>query len=626
MGVRRCLLVCCALLLLPAALGPPARASATLPPSWGSPLARPWRAEEPLLAEVAGTDGLGLWVRRAPAPDAERRGALPEGAQVEILEGPVDAAGHGWYRIRYGPDGATGWVAGEYLRLAPRTPPMALRTPAGSEPAAATADGAAQRSALPSGPGYLLVPPWTATSTLQPLPPADATDPRFGLVEAFRLTARGLTELLGARYQRITLWWQSLQAGPEAPLNPHYLPLELLDAELEQGVQLIGLLLGTPDWAAANAADGPRAVPRNLYLPWDHPQNYWARFVEQMARTYAGRIDDWIIWNEPDIRPGDPNAGYYTWAGSVQDYYQLLRVAYRAIKAGNPTARVHLAGLTYWVDQRAGRPQYFARLLELIAADATASAHNYYFDVATLHLYTDPHALYSVPRLYRDLMRAQGFEKPIWINETNVIPWDDPTNWGTGYDVPSGMRCTLADQASYLLQAFSLGLAGGAERIAVYKAEDSPGAAFNGGIDAVERAALVREDGSLRPAFLAYQTAVRYLQAARAAHYFPGTTVETVVVERPDGQRTTVLWNIAPYPVVARLAAAGTRAVLVNAVGQVYPLPAPATGEYALALPPATCNTDPDDPGHYLVGGDTYLVVEEGVAHGRTPRAATEAP
>ena len=218
---------------------------------------------------------------------------------------------------------------------------------------------------------------------------------------------------------------------------------------------------------------------------------------------------------------------------------------------------MHLAGLTYWVDQRKGQPQYFERLLDRVAADETAPANNGYFDVATLHLYTDPRALYHVPRLYRELMRARGLDKPIWIDETNVIPWDDATNRGTGDDVATEMRCTLADQASYLLQAFGLGLAGGAERLAVYKAQDGAGAAFNGDVDAVERAALVREDGSLRPAYVAYQTAARYLAEAQAAEYFPSPTAETVVVDRAAAGRTTVLWNASGKPVVARLARSG---------------------------------------------------------------------
>ncbi len=450
-----------------------------------------------------------------------------------------------------------------------------------------------------------------------PPPALDTAGPgdrRFGLVEAFRIADRDLARSLGAHFERLVFWWSGLQASPGAALNPFFLPRDVIDRERAQGYEPVGLIISTPTWAAANPADGPRSVPRNLDLPWDHPDNYFGRFAERLARDYAGRIDDWIIWNEPDIQPGDPNASYYAWAGSVEDYYQLLRVAYPAIKAGNPRARLHLAGLTYWVDKRAGRPQYFERLLDLIAADPTAPDHDGYFDVATLHLYTSPHSLYEVPRLYRAALRARGLDKPIWINETNLIPWDDPTNQGTGYDRPTEMRCTLADQAAYVPQAFSLALAGGVERIALYKAQDAPGAAFNGDVDAIERSALVREDGSLRPAFAAYQTTVRYLAGAKVARYTPGKEAEWVAVDRADGSRTTVVWNAAPYPVKARLSASGADAELVDMAGKAVPLAPDDDGQYTIALPPARCNTDPENPGRYLLGGDTYLVVERDVA------------
>lgn len=598
------------------------------------PLERPPGDDLRDRAEVAGTDGDGLRLRAAADPDAETRLVLPDGARVDVLDGPVVAAERVWYRVRYEPEAATGWVAAEYLRAvdvgAPREAPPVLARAAADATDVPRIGPLARVESVRAPPGapdwraHLVAPAPAALQPVRALPPVDSADGRFGLVEAFRLG--DLARALGARHERLTFWWRGLQAAPSGNLNPFYLPADVLERERRNGFTLVGLLINTPDWAAANPQDGARSVPMNLHLPWDHPHNYWGRFVEQMAREYAGRVDDWIVWNEPDIQPGDPNASYYTWAGSIEEYYQLLRVAYRAAKRGNPAAKVHLAGLTYWVDRHEQRPQYFERLLDVMAADPTAAEHNYYFDVATLHLYTDPRALYSVTNLYRDLMRAKGMDKPIWINETNVIPWDDPTNQGTGYDLATGMRCTLADQASYLLQAFGLGLAGGAERIAVYRSEDGYGAAYNGAVDAIERSALVREDGSLRPAFAAYQTAVSHLREARAATYFPSATAEAVVVERPGGQRTTVLWNAAPYPVVGRLPAAGARAELVNAVGQAQALEPAPDGEYAIALAPATCNTDLDDPSRYLMGGATYLVVESNVPADAPARPARMEP
>lgn len=161
----------------------------------------------------------------------------------------------------------------------------------------------------------------------------------------------------------------------------------------------------------------------------------------------------------------------------------------------------------------------------------------------------------------------------------------------------------------------------GAEHIAAYKAQDNPGAAHNPAVDPAERAALAREDGSLRPAFVGYQTAVRYYQEAQAARYFPGASAEAVVLTRPWGSRTTALWNAAPYPVVALLPRAGSDAQLVDAGGNARPLAPTPQGDYAVLLPPATCNTDRDDPQRYLMGGETYLIIERDVPGERLPVA-----
>jgi hypothetical protein len=88
------------------------------------------------------------------------------------------------------------------------------------------------------------------------------------------------------------------------------------------------------------------------------------------------------------------------------------------------------------------------------------------------------------------------------------------------------------------------------------------------------------------------------------------------------------LWNAAPYPLTARVGRSGTNARLVDAVGGVQRLPADAE-EYVMALPPATCNTDPNDPARYLMGGETYLIVESDVPPEQVaaaPRADRGAP
>ena len=141
-------------------------------------------------------------------------------------------------------------------------------------------------------------------------------DPRFGAVEAFRASA--LADQAGVRWSRIAFWWRGLQPDGPKSWNPFYFPDDLLQAELDSGRRIVGLLINTPPWAGDGS---PAGVPRGLDLPPDHPDNHWASFARGMAEHYRGRIDRWVVWNEPDI--WDPASPLYAWAGSVEEFYRL---------------------------------------------------------------------------------------------------------------------------------------------------------------------------------------------------------------------------------------------------------------------------------------------------------------
>lgn len=285
----------------------------------------------------------------------------------------------------------------------------------------------------------LLLPPRATRAA-----PTVASDVRFGAVEAFRANTRA--DDAGVRWTRIVFWWSGLQPDGPDSWNGFYFPDDLLQQELDSGRQVVGLLLNTPPWAGDGS---PNSVPRGLERPLEDPKNHWARFARSIAERYRGRIDHWVVWNEPDI--WDPGAPVHTWSGSVEQFYRLQKLGYLALKQGNPNARVGLAGLTYWWDHFHGRQQYFERYLQVAERDPEAAANGWFFDAAVLHLYNEPEGLYRAPTLYKHLLASRGLSKPIWINETNVAPWDDPAN-----PMPrSDFRASLDEQASYVVQAFA---------------------------------------------------------------------------------------------------------------------------------------------------------------------------
>ena len=430
----------------------------------------------------------------------------------------------------------------------------------------------------------------TASDTIGP--PASASDPRFGAVEAFRAPYEATT--VGVRWERIHFGWRDLQpTGPDswnAFATDHD---RAIDAELKAGRQLVGLLINTPDWAAAIPAQHGASPPRGLYRAWDDPRNTWGHFVGQIATRYAGRIDHWVIWNEISITAGK----WSTWKGSVADYAQLVKVAYLAAKSANPRARIILAGDPYWYDRGAATEELLGRL----TASADARAHGGYFDVANLHLYNRPTDIATVVGWYRQALLRQGLAKPIWIAESNAIPYDDSVRrYPRG-----GFFASTDDQASYIVQAYAIALALGVQRIEVNRMLDGADFAAGG-----EPFGLVRNDGTARPAFWAYRTVSNLFSQVTGGEYSDDRAfgVRRVVLRRP-GATVTVVWDARPIHTVAAIPAIAPNASLYDKFGQARTIRA-RDGHYAIALEGARGNTNGADATDYVIGGSPLILVQ----------------
>jgi hypothetical protein len=416
-------------------------------------------------------------------------------------------------------------------------------------------------------------------------------DVRFGLNQAWE--AQEAADLAGAGWSRLTFWWSAFQPNGPDDFNLFATDQDsYIDAELDRGRELAGLVLNVPAWASSNGT--PNGVPKGLYRDWDDPANSWGQFMRHLAAHYRGRIDSWIIWNEVDIPAGQ----WRTWDGSVEDYAQLLRVSYRAIKAGNPSASVVLYGSPWWYDHGAG----LTRLLDVLAADPDARAAHYYFDVANLHMYSRANDIPRIIGWYREQLASRGIiGKRLWVSETNTVPYDDPL-W---LESKAGYRATLDEQASYLVEAFATFLALGVDRIGVNRLIDGSDFAAGG-----EPFGLLRNDRSARPAFGAFQVVSRYFAGARTATYLPtdASGLTGVVLEK-DGERVTVLWTMRPERLRVPVDALGSQALRVTKAGTAEVISA-RDGVFQIDLAPATANSNLADPSDYVVGGSPVILVE----------------
>lgn len=439
--------------------------------------------------------------------------------------------------------------------------------------------------------------------THPPLVEAASSDIRFGAVEAYH--APGAAGQAGVAWERVRFHWAQIQAGGEGSWDDGEFTDEVLAAELSAGRLVVGLLIGLPDWANENG------LPRGLHLPHGDPNNTWATYVRKIVGRYAGRIDHWILWNEPDVwDAGHPG---HTWNGSVQDFLQLTRVGYVTAKETNPNAVVHLAAVTHWWDAAYGRQLYFQRFLETLTADPNAAGNDYYFDVATLHLYFQPHYVFDITSYYYGLMGSYGIWKPIWIVETNAAPSMDPA-WPV--ENPRFL-VSLDEQAAFIPQALALGMAAGAQRIGIYKLIDTAGdAAAN-----PEPFGLVRADGSYRPAFYTFQVATGMLAGAERTTRDRWDDVGQITVEQSGGT-TTVLFSRVPGPRMAQVPASTSTASLVDMWGNRQQVSA--QGDvFQIELPSAPCS---QAAGEYcIIGGPTFYLVQGSPAGNGVPVPAQPA-
>ncbi len=417
-------------------------------------------------------------------------------------------------------------------------------------------------------------------------------DARFGVVEA--LESPRNADILHVGWERVQIRWDELQplgplqwnANATKGLYPYNQPDAPFDHEISQGRHLAGVILGVPAWAAVNPRDGAAAVPKNLWLPWNDPRNYWGQFVFRAARHYAGRIDTLIILNEVNIGTGP----YRQFHGTVADYAQMLRVAYLAAHAANPRVDVHIYGDSFYADQGA----WFRKTLDVLQTFPGARANNLFFDAAELHLYSTILNWDKIVASWHAIMRAHGADHPIWLSETNVPPRDDRDRVCHCLANPAEHNAPLAVQPGFLVDAFAAALGLGLPRVEVYRMVDPKQ------IWPEHPNGLVRWDGTLRDEYKAFITINTWFAGVTAGRYEPchqpfvdRVCVFKVTLERP-GQEIVVLWNQGGKQATVTLPALAQTATVVTPDGSTttvrpsggwYRFPLRATGLHSVVNP-----------------------------------------
>ena len=232
---------------------------------------------------------------------------------------------------------------------------------------------------------------------------------------------------------RIDVGWDGIESPVKGARAAWY--LEIVDfcvnEATRRGLKVMVLLWLTPEWAR-DAGPTNRHPPRN-------PDDY-ADFLRWATGYFAGRVQAWEIWNEPD-----PHQQF--WLGTTDEYAALLKAAYPAAKEGDPAATVVLGGPSSNDD---------VWIRELYSLGVKGS-----FDVLATHPYQgkadEPPEKpddgnrwwFSHLPAVRRVMLDHGDPKPIWFTE---FGWSTHAN--DSATPPWALGVTPEQQADYAVRAY----------------------------------------------------------------------------------------------------------------------------------------------------------------------------
>lgn len=283
------------------------------------------------------------------------------------------------------------------------------------------------------------------------------------------------------------------------------------------GMRVLGILGFPPAWASTAPAEAER--------PWVYKPDLaaWSRFVEATTRRFAGLVDHWEIWNEPNITV------FWEPQPDPADFLDVVRVGYAAAKRGNPACTVITPGLA-GAGERSG-----GFIGNLIRGGAVP-----FCDAISIHPYrqTTPEESDLVGDIQRisDLCEQNGGRRHLWITE-----WCWTTQIGGG----------SSEERSAIMTGRGIPLALGTglvDRIIWFRLADPGTDRFY----SEHNYGLCYHDLTPKPSYFAFRTCARLLDGSRPgpevtlggglwARQFQRDDEVALAVWSPEGTATVAL-------------------------------------------------------------------------------------
>lgn len=300
---------------------------------------------------------------------------------------------------------------------------------------------------------------------------------------------------LGVTVSREELSWANVETGKGEFNWGVYDPW--INELAKRKIKTIGVLSTSPTWAS-----GADRGESDWY--WYAPQNPkdYGDFAYAMALHYAGKVDIWELWNEPDV-----DITFRCDCDHAERYAQMLNEGYNAIKKANPKATVLIGGLSIH-DYNNGGMAFLDAVVSHLGGKLT-------FDVLSIHPYmpdrepesTDPRTVvqnfpYRLDMSYKWLEAHGAANKEIWITE-------DGYSTCTGCDT---LGVSEDEQARRLIRLHVIAM--GAKNVthfSYFQLKDK----FNAGpSDLWGNMGILRNDLSEKPAYVAYRVLTGQLAGA----------------------------------------------------------------------------------------------------------------
>lgn len=302
-----------------------------------------------------------------------------------------------------------------------------------------------------------------------------------------RMKAAGIT------WDRFDAWWSVLE--PEKDRWEWQFMDRIADFHRRHNLNAVPILCYSSAWSGKPPRDAEE-------------RSRFARYVYNTVRRYRSVFRAWEIWNEPNIPT------FWQPQPSAPDYAELLKEAYKAAKAADPTCTV-VGAATSMADLN-----YIQDLHRFGAWD--------FMDVLSIHPYSmggDAHQqrLERILALVNELNRATGRPKPIWITEIGWTANDERE------EIP---------QAVSLVQTYCTAMAAGIQRVFWFCLTDWS-----------EKWGILRQDGSPKKAYTALRILTSALSGASFAGYLPnrlGPEFRGLVFTNKHGAPVVTAWNYGP--------------------------------------------------------------------------------